>query len=165
MNVTIRDATVADLESILDIVNHSILHTTANYNYDIQSLETQKQWFLDKKLKQFPVIVAENNGIVIGFGTYGIFREKIGYQFTVEHSVYVSKNNTGKGIGKLLLASLIQLAKSEGYHTMIGVIDANNLGSISFYKKLGFMECGVIKGAGFKFGKWLDLQFMQLILS
>jgi phosphinothricin acetyltransferase len=165
MNIKIRKATSADVPKILDIINYSILHTTANYNYDIQSLEVQQKWFEDKKAKNFPVIVAEVNEIVIGFGSYGTFREKIGYQYTVEHSVYVEDEFTGKGIGKLLLSELIQLAKQQGFHVMIGAIDADNKGSIAFHKKFSFVENGIIKEAGFKFGKWLDLLFMQLILK
>ena len=165
MNVTIRPATFNDVTAILDIVNYSILHTTANYNYDIQTIEVQNKWFEDKQLHHFPVIVAERNGQVIGYGTYGTFREKIGYQYTVEHSVYVDEKHTGKGIGKLLLQELIQLAKNEGYHTMIGAIDATNFDSIAFHKKFGFTECGIIKEAAFKFNKWLDLLFMQLIIK
>lgn len=165
MNVTIRPAIPGDVLTILDIVNYSILHTTSNYNYDIQTIEVQNKWFEDKQHHHFPVIVAESNGQVVGFGTYGTFREKIGYQYTVEHSVYVSDAFTGKGIGKLLLTELIQLAKKQGYHNMIGAIDAENSGSIAFHKRFGFVESGIIKEAGFKFNKWLDLLFMQLILK
>jgi phosphinothricin acetyltransferase len=165
MNVTIRPATINDLPAILAIVNYAILYSTANYNYDIQTIEIQSQWFFDKEKQNFPVVVAEINGLTIGYGTYGTFREKIGYQYTVEHSVYVSEDYIGKGIGKLLLNELIVLAKSQGYHTMIGAIDANNSGSIAFHKKFGFKECGIIKEAAFKFDKWLDLLFMQLILK
>lgn len=165
MNVTIRPAIPGDVLTILDIVNYSILHTTSNYNYDIQTIEVQNKWFEDKQHHHFPVIVAESNGQVVGFGTYGTFREKIGYQYTVEHSVYVSDAFTGKGIGKLLLTELIQLAKKQGYHNMIGAIDAENYGSIAFHKRFGFVESGIIKEAGFKFNKWLDLLFMQLILK
>jgi phosphinothricin acetyltransferase len=164
MDIKIRKATSADVPKILDIINYSILHTTANYNYDIQTLEVQQKWFEDKKANNFPVIVAEVNEKVIGFGSYGTFREKIGYQYTVEHSVYVEDEFTGKGIGKLLLSELIQLAKQQGFHVMIGAIDADNKGSIAFHKKFGFVENGIIKEIGFKFGKWLDLLFMQLIL-
>ena len=164
MNVIIRNATLVDVPQILEIVNHAILHTTSNYLYDVQTLESQLQWFEDKKSKKFPIIVADHNGTAIGFGTYGTFREKIGYQFTVEHSVYVAEEFIGRGIGKQLLLALIVLAKEEGYHTIIGGIDAANEGSISFHEKFGFVENGVIKEVGFKFGKWLDLQFMQLIL-
>lgn len=165
MNIQIRPATTQDLEEILAIVNYSILYSTANYSYEIQTLETQKQWFEYKKSKKIPVIVAEYNEKVIGFGTYGSFREKIGYQFTVEHSVYVTANFIGKGIGKSLLTTLIQLAKEQGFHTMIGAIDAENVGSIAFHEKFGFKNSGTIREVGYKFGHWLDLVFMQLILK
>ena len=164
-NVIIRAAIITDLPQILEIVNHAILHTTSNYLYNPQTLADQASWFEDKKSKGFPVFVADHNGIAIGFGTYGTFREKIGYQYTVEHSVYVAPDHIEKGIGRMLMLQLIDSAKKEGYHTMIGGIDAANTGSIAFHKKFGFVETGVIKEAGFKFGKWLDLQFMQLILK
>ncbi len=163
--ITIREATIHDIPKILDIVNHAIMHTTANYLYDVQTLEEQTRWFENKQRSKFPVIVADLNGTAIGFGTYGTFREKIGYQYTVEHSVYVAPDLIGKGVGKQLLQSLISQAKDEGYHTMIGGIDAANKGSIAFHKKFGFTETGILKEVGFKFGKWLDLQFMQLILK
>ena len=165
MNVIIRNATIEDLPPILEIVNHAILHTTSNYLYEVQTVENQLQWFDEKKSKKFPIIVADYNGTAVGFGTYGTFREKIGYQFTVEHSVYVAPEFIGKGIGKQLLLALIVLAKEEGYHTMIGGIDAANTESIAFHRKFGFVETGILKEVGFKFGKWLDLQFMQLILK
>ena len=165
MSIIIRRATIDDVPAILEIVNYSIIHTTANYNYDPQTLEVQQQWFNDKVAQGFPVIVADDNGEVAGFGAYGTFREKIGYQFTVEHSVYVRDQKIGKSIGKLLLSELISIAKSEGYHTMIGGIDASNQPSIDFHAKFGFTECGIIKEAGYKFGRWLDLLFMQLILK
>ena len=165
MNITIRPALETDLQSILDIVNHSILYSTANYNYDVQSLEDQLKWFELKQLLNFPVIVAIDNNEVVGFGTYGTFREKIGYQFTVEHSIYIAPNQITKGIGKLIMSELIILAKQQKIHTMIGGIDASNTYSIDFHRKFGFTECGVIKEAGFKFDRWLDLQFMQLLLN
>lgn len=165
MEIIIRHAELADLQSILDIVNHAILHTTANYSYEPQTLEIQRQWMLDKQLHGFPVIVALCEGKVVGYGAYGTFREKIGYQYTVEHSVYVAENHYGKGIGKLLLSELLRLARAQNVHVMIGAIDAANAESIGFHKKFGFTECGVIHQAGFKFGKWLDLLFMQLTLK
>lgn len=165
MSPFIRLATSKDLPAILEIVNYSILHTTANYNYEPQTLDVQQKWFDDKLANGFPVIVAEQNGVVCGFGAFGTFREKIGYQFTVEHSVYVTEDKIGTGIGRLLLEALIEIARRDGYHTMIGGIDASNQSSIDFHKKFGFTECGIIKEAGFKFGKWLDLLFMQLILK
>lgn len=165
MNVTIRHAEASDLDGILAIVNHAILHTTAIYDYEPRSIEAQKLWFDDKKSNAFPIIVAESGGTIVGFGTYGTFRIKIGYKYTVEHSVYVSDGFSGNGIGKLLLTELIRLAKAQGLHVMIGCIDASNTGSIAFHKKFGFTENGICREVGFKFGKWLDLLFMQLILE
>jgi len=163
--ISIRSATIDDVSAILDIVNYSILHTTSNYHYEVLPLETQLQWFADKQSKNYPVIVAEHNGRTVGFGTYGMFREKIGYQYTVEHSVYVDEDYIGQGIGGKLLTELIRLAKAEGYHVMVGGIDAENSGSIAFHKRYGFTENGIIREAGFKFDRWLDLLFMQLILK
>ena len=165
MEITIRQANENDLEAILEIVNYSILHTTANYNYEVQTLEIQTKWLQQKHEQNFPVIVATQDNEVIGFGTYGMFREKIGYQFTVEHSIYVAPDLIAKGIGKLLMSELIELAKKQKIHTMIGGIDASNTYSIDFHKKFGFTECGIIREAGFKFDRWLDLQFMQLLLK
>jgi L-amino acid N-acyltransferase YncA len=165
MNLKIRPAEYKDLEKILEIVNHSILHTTANYSYEVQNIEVQTKWFEDKKAKNLPVIVADLNGEVVGFGSYGQFREKIGYQYTVEHSVYVVDYVIGKGIGSKLLTELIRLAKEQGYHVMIGAIDADNAGSISFHEKFGFVATGTIREVGYKFDHWLDLVFMQLILK
>lgn len=165
MEITLRPATTNDLEKILAIVNHSILHTTANYSYDIQTLEVQTKWFEDKKAKNLPIVVADLNGEVVGFGSYGTFREKIGYQYTVEHSVYVVDHVIGKGIGSQLLTELIRLAKEQGYHVMIGAIDADNAGSIAFHERFGFVSIGTIREVGYKFDHWLDLVFMQLILE
>lgn len=165
MDIKIRRATSDNLPEILKIVNHSILNSTSNYNYDIQNLDTQTKWFEDKKSKNMPVIVAYYNGDVIGFGTYGMFREKIGYQYTVEHSVYISEEYIGMGVGGLLLEELIRLAKAQGLHVMIGAIDAANFGSIAFHEKYGFTVCGTVKEVGYKFDHWLDLVFMQLILK
>jgi len=165
MEVIIRPAKTEDLPSILEIVNHAILHTTAIYDYDARTLEEQKAWFVEKQAWEFPVIVAESANEVIGFGTYGPFRLKIGYRFTIEHSVYVNDKATGKGIGRLILQELIDLAKDQNYHSMIGVIDASNSVSIEFHKKFGFIETGVLKQAGYKFDKWLDVSMMQLLLK
>lgn len=165
MEITIRPATLADLPAILEIVNYAILNTTAIYDYEARTLEEQKTWFEEKQTSQFPVIVAELTNEVLGFGTFGTFRIKVGYRFTIEHSVYVTDKATGKGIGKLILQKLIDLAKEQNYHSMIGVIDASNSGSIEFHKKFGFVEAGVLKQAGYKFDKWLDVSLMQLLLK
>jgi L-amino acid N-acyltransferase YncA len=165
METTIHTVTPQHLPAILKIVNHNILHSTALYDYTPKDNAYIEIWYKEKTERKWPVIVAVQNNHVVGYGTYGTFRFKEGYRYTVEHSVYVSHEYTNKGIGKLLLAELIRLAKEEGYHTMIGGIDAENKGSIAFHAKFGFTEAGLLKEVGYKFGKWLDVQFMQLILK
>jgi len=165
MQTIIRPAETKDIPGILEIINYNILHSTAVYDYDTRSLADMQAWFEERQQSGFPVIVAEANGEVAGYATYGTFRFKVGFRFTVEHSVYVSENHNGKGIGKLLITELIALAKKQNLHTMIGCIDAENKGSIEFHKKFGFTEEGVLKQSGYKFDRWLDLLFMQLMLE
>lgn len=165
MKIEIRPYEIQDTQAILDIINYNILHSTALYDYSIRSYDQQKNILADKIAKQFPVIIAELEGHVVGFGMYSEFRFREAYKYTVEHSVYVDQNIHGKGIGKVLLQELIILAKIQGLHTMIGVIDAENQGSIDFHEKLGFKKAGTIKESGYKFDRWLDSVFMQLILE
>lgn len=162
--IQIRTYTITDCPAILAIINEAILTSTALYDYHPRTLEQQIAIFEDKISKGFPIIVAEENNQIIGFGYYSEFRFREAYKFTVEHSVYAAKNYIGKGIGKLLLTELIQLAKAQKMHTVIGVIDSENLNSISFHEKFGFEEVGYIKESGYKFDKWLDSVFMQKIL-
>jgi len=165
MEIKIRPYTTEDTQAILDIINHNILHSTALYDYNIRSYEQQQNILEEKISKNFPVIVAELDGNVVGFGMYSEFRFREAYKFTVEHSVYVNEAFHGKGIGKVLLQELISLARKQKLHTMIAVIDAENQGSVEFHEKFGFKTVGIIKESGFKFGRWLDSVFMQLILE
>lgn len=165
MEIKIRPYTTEDTQAILDIINHNILHSTALYDYNIRTYEQQKNILEEKVSKNFPVIIAELDGNVVGFGMYSEFRFREAYKFTVEHSVYVNKNFYGKGIGKLLLQELISLARQQKLHTMIAVIDAENQGSVEFHEKFGFKTVGIIKESGYKFDRWLHSVFMQLILE
>jgi L-amino acid N-acyltransferase YncA len=165
MKIRLRQYQTEDTQAILDIINYNILNSTALYDYNIRSYEQQKALLEDKINKNFPVIVAEYEGKVAGFGMYGEFRFREAYKFTVEHSVYVNNDYHGKGIGKILLAELIELAKKQNLHTMIAVIDAENQSSVDFHEKFGFETVGIIKESGYKFDRWLDSVFMQLILE
>ena len=165
MSVSIRPYQPEDTQAILDIINYNILHSTALYDYNVRTLEQQKNIIEDKLAKNFPVIVATIENQVVGFGMYSEFRFREAYKFTVEHSVYVNENFHGKAIGKLLLQELISLAKQQKLHTMIAVIDAENESSVTFHEKFGFKTVGVIKESGFKFDRWLHSVFMQLILE
>jgi phosphinothricin acetyltransferase len=165
MEINIRPYKTEDTQAILAIINHTILHSTALYDYAIRSYEQQKNILEDKINKNFPVIVAELDGNVVGFGMYSEFRFREAYKYTVEHSVYVNENFHGKGIGKLLLQELIALAQSQKIHTMIAVIDSENQGSVEFHEKFGFATVGIIRESGYKFDRWLHSVFMQLIFE
>lgn len=165
MEINIRPYKTEDTQSILAIINHNILHSTALYDYNIRTYEQQKNILEEKISKNFPVIVAELGGNVVGFGMYSEFRFREAYKFTVEHSVYVNEAFHGKGIGKLLLQELIALARKQNLHTMIAVIDSENQSSVEFHEKFGFKTVGIIKESGYKFDRWLHSVFMQLILD
>ena len=165
MEITIRPYCSNDLPQILDIINYHIQNTTALYDYSVRSLAQQALIFEEKLKKGFPIYVATIENQVVGFGYYSEFRYREAYQFTAEHSVYAHPNWQGKGIGKLLLHELIGVAKNQGLHTLIGVIDAENTGSIAFHEHMGFEVKGVLKETGFKFDRWLHSVFVQRILS
>ena len=164
MEITIRPYQVEDTQAILEIINYNILNSTSLYDYEPRTLENQIAIFDEKLSKGFPILVATENKTVVGFGYYSEFRFREAYKFTVEHSVYAHPNHIGKGIGKLILENLIRLAKAQKFHTMIGVIDAENQSSIDFHKKFGFEIAGTIKDSGYKFYRWLHSVFMQKML-
>ena len=165
MNIEIRDYIIKDTPAILDIINHNILNSTALYDYEPRSLETQITIFKDKLIKGFPIIVATEDQLLVGFGYYSEFRFREAYKYTVEHSVYTKSDAFGKGVGKLLMTELIFRAKAQNLHTMIGVIDSENTNSIAFHEKFGFKKVGIIQESGFKFDRWLHSVFMQLMLK
>ncbi len=163
--MTIRNVVKKDLPIILEIMNEAIENTTAIYDYYPRNYEFVETWFAEKQSDNLPVLVCELNNVAVAYGTYGSFRARTAYKFSVEHSIYVHTDYQGRGIGKLLLAALISAAKEGGYHTMIAGIDASNEKSCAFHHQFGFEEVGRIKEVGYKFDRWLDLVFMQLILK
>lgn len=161
----IRDATPDDLPAIRDIYNDAVANTTAIWNETIVDLENRMKWFSDRQKSGNPVLVAiAGDGTVAGYASFGDWRAFDGYRHTVEHSVYVEKNQRGGGIGKALMLALIERATALGKHVMVAGIEAGNIGSIRLHEKLGFTITGEMKEVGTKFGRWLDLTFMQIIL-
>ena len=153
-----------DVPEVLDIYNDIILSSKAVYRYEIQSLEEKIQWFKEQQALGNPLLVFEENGIIAGFATYSQFRPYPGYQYTMEHSVYVHKEHYQKGIATKLMHKLIAFAQENGVKTLVAGIDGENIGSIKAHEKLGFEYAGTIKNAGYKFEQWLDLVFYQLHL-
>ena len=153
-------------EAILAIFNEAIVNSTALYDYKPRTMEMMAAWFDAKSKGKYPVIGIENDsGELMAFGSYGTFRAWPAYKYSVEHSVYVDARFRGQGLGKRVLQEVITAAQGQGYHVLIGVIDATNSVSIRLHEGLGFRPCGTIQQAGFKFGRWLDVVFYQLILS
>jgi L-amino acid N-acyltransferase len=150
---------------ILAIFNDAIVNSTALYDYKPRTPESMVGWFEAKTRGRYPVIgVEDDSGALLGFASYGPFRPHPAYKYTVEHSVYVAAGCRGQGIGRALLGAVILAAEKQDYHVMVGGIDAANSISIRLHESLGFTSCGIVKHAGFKFGRWLDLAFYQLIL-
>lgn len=152
--------------AVQEIFNHEILHTTALYEYEPRHLGLIHQWFVAKAKANLPVIGAVNtSGELMGFASYGPFRPHAAFVHTAEHSLYIAPAFQGQGLGKQLLNQIIMHAKLAGLHTLIAGIDAENKASIALHQALGFNHTGTIYQAGYKFERWLDLCFYQLILT
>jgi phosphinothricin acetyltransferase len=150
---------------ILEVLNDAILTSTALFDYKARTAESMVAWFKAKEAGNFPVIGAEaSDGQLLGFASYGTFRAWPAYKYSVEHSVYVHKSHRGKGLGRLLMQELIRVARDQQLHLLVGGIEASNSSSIALHEALGFSHAGTLAQAGFKFGRWLDLSFYQLIL-
>ncbi len=151
---------------ILAILNDAIVNSTALYDYQPRPPESMAAWFAAKRQGNFPVVGAvADSGELMGFASYGVFRAWPAYKYSVEHSVYVAAAHRGNGIGKRLLARVIEEAQHQDYHLLIGCIDSQNRASIAMHQSMGFQHAGTIRQVGFKFGDWLDLELHQLILT
>lgn len=162
--IEIRDATSDDLPAILAIYNDAVLHTTAVYDETPRSTAAQQEWFGLKTAQRWPVLVAVAAGEVAAFASYGSFRPWPGYRHTVETSIYVAPDRRGRGIGTRLLAPLIERAKAAGFHAMVAGIDAANAPSLRLHARAGFVKVAEMPEVAWKFGRWLDLVFLEKLL-
>lgn len=161
----IRAAHAGDIPGILAIYNDAVANTTAIWNDTPVDLENRRAWLGEKQRSGYPVLVAAaGDGAVLGYAAFGNWRPWDGYRHTVEHSVYVRQDARGRGVGKALMVQLIHCAETMGKHVMVAGIDAQNEASIRLHTQLGFEEAGLLREVGTKFGRWLDLVFMQLTL-
>lgn len=161
----VRPATRDDLPAIVEIYNEAVLNTTASYDYEPHSMEQRVAWFDAHEQRQQPVFVAVENSIVLGWSSLSSFRERIGYRFTVENSVYVGVSHRGRGVGAALMPPLIESAQALGMRAIIAAIDAENDISIRLHARFGFVTVGHFKQVGFKFGRWLDVVYMERLLA
>ena len=162
----VRPAAAGDLPGILAIYNEVIETSTAVYALDPVDLDERRTWFEERRALGFPVMVVEDGADVLGFASFGPWRGAWpGYRHTVEHSVHVCAGRRGGGIGRALVEALFPLAFDMGMHVMIGGIDADNKASLRFHERLGFAPVAHFREVGHKFGRWLDLVFVQRFLD
>ena len=168
----VRNATLEDITAITRIYNEAIENGKAIWNEVVVGDDDRVEWWRDRTGKGFPVLVVEDDeegsdsfGEVVGYATYGRFREYHGYRYTVEHSIYIRADQRGKGIAVPLMEKLIQRAKDGGQHVMVAAIEGSNGPSVKLHKKLGFTMVGEMNQVGIKFGEWLNLILMQLQLN
>lgn len=163
--MTTRDATDADLPGLVDIYNDVIATSTAVFSPHPVSLDDRRKWWQSRVAQGFPVIVTTDSRGVAGFATFADFRAWAGYRYTVEHSVHVRADRRGQGVGSELIQALLAIAVAQGRHVMVAGIDASNTGSIRLHERLGFARVGYLPQVGHKFGRWLDLVFLQKVLD
>lgn len=166
MSLIVRDATPADLPAVLAIYNDAVANTTAIWNDNLVDLANRQAWFDLRADQGYPILVAENaSDEVVGYSSFGDWRPFDGFRHTVEHSVYVRNDQRGQGIGPRLMTVLIERARACDKHVMVAAIESGNLASIRLHERLGFLTTGQMPQVGTKFGRWLDLTFMQLMLE
>ena len=162
--MNVRLAQLKDLPAISEIYNDAVLNTTASYDYEPRDMKHRLAWYELHQKQDLPVFVAENEKGVVGWSSLSKYHDRMGYRFTVEDSVYIAEPHRGKGIGKALLAPLIQAARQRDLRAIIGAIDADNQASIRLHARFGFEKVGHFKKVGFKFERWLDVVYMELLL-
>ena len=161
----IRDAGVDDLPDLLAIYNDVSAPTTAIYSEQPTTLDDRVSWWRARVAQGYPVLVATEQDRVVGFASFGDFRAWPGYRFTVEHSVHVRADRRGNGVGTALMKPLLIRASALGKHVMVAGVDADNQPSLRFHERLGFVRVAHFHQVGFKFGRWLDLIFLQRLLE
>ena len=162
MPITIRPSTEADIPAIQAIYEHAVLHGTGTFETEAPDAAEMARRRAEVLGRELPWLVAEQEGIVVGYAYGNYFKPRMAYRFCVEDSIYLAPHTQGKGIGRLLLAELIARCEADGIRQMLAVIgDSDNKGSIGVHTSLGFTHTGVLKSAGWKFGRWLDVVMMQ----
>ncbi|WP_434772647.1 GNAT family N-acetyltransferase [Pseudomonas entomophila] len=165
MSYKIRDALPTDVPGILDIYNDAVRNTTAIWNENPVDLPNRQAWFEARAQQGYPILVAVDDTGVLGYASFGDWRPFEGFRLTVEHSVYIRHDQRGKGLAPRLMVELIEKARACGKHVMVAAIESGNTASIRLHERLGFVVTGQMAQVGVKFGRWLDLTFMQRIVG
>ena len=159
--IELRDATDGDVPGILEIYNDVIATSTAVYRETPATLEDRQEWLEARRQQGYPVIVTADETGITGFGSFFDFRAWPGYRFTVEHSVHIRADRRAHGLGARIVTELLRRAAALDKHVMIAGIDADNVASLRLHERLGFEKVAHFREVGWKFGRWLDLVFMQ----
>ena len=165
MGVAIRPVAEADLPAVLEIHNDAVLNSTAIWSVHPVDLANRHAVWAERQTKGYAFLAAFDRDTLLGYATFGDFRPHDGYFKTVEHSIYVHKDQQRRGVARALMPPLIDAARQIGKHVMIGGIDATNAGSIALHEAFGFTAVGLLSQVGYKFGRYLDLLFMQKVLD
>ena len=160
----LRKATLEDLGEITDIYNYAIKNLTATFDEKEKTLEDRRAWFESHQVDKYPLIVAEEEGEILGWGSISLFRERPAYRFTGETSIYVRKGFQGQGVGTRILKKLIDLTRESDLHTLVALIADGNEASIRLHANLGFQIVGQVQEVGYKFEDWVNVLLMQKIL-
>ncbi|WP_237217805.1 GNAT family N-acetyltransferase [Falsiroseomonas oryziterrae] len=162
----IRDATDADVPAITAIYAHHVLHGTGTFEEDPPDAAEMTERLARVRARGQPWLVAEEDGQVVGYAYYSPFRDRSAYRHTAEDAIYVRDDVRGQGVGKALVQALLERAEVAGIRQMFALIgDSENVGSIGLHVSLGFRQVGLMKSAGVKFGRWLDVVIMQKTLG
>jgi phosphinothricin acetyltransferase len=166
MTATIRNATAADMNRVQEIYAHHVLNGTATFEEEPPNLAEMRRRHEQVLLARLPYLVAEARGEIIGYAYATLYRTRSAYRYTAEDSVYLAPDAVGRGIGKALLAALLEAVAASGYREVIAIIgDSANTASIGLHHALGFRMVGTLHNVGFKFGRWLDTVIMQCCLT
>ena len=160
----LRDVVHADIPALIAIMAPIIHDTTASFSDEERDEAGWAAMIAARRAAGRAFVVAEADGVVLGYGTYDQFRSNNGYRLTMEHSIYLSPDAQGRGLGRKLMVALEDHARAAGAHSMFGGIDADNASSISFHEAVGYVQVARLPQVGFKFNRWLDLILMQKIL-
>ena len=162
---TIRPATEKDLDAIRDIYNYYVAHSTCTYQVEQETAAERLAWFRSRDLARHPVTVAVREGVVVGWAALSKWNTRCAYAGTAEASVYIHPEHHRRGLGKALLLELIARAKAAGLHTVIGGASSDQHASLALQSALGFETVGTFREVGHKFGRRLDVTYMQLMLA
>lgn len=165
MDICVRPAGAGDLPAISDIYNDAVLTTTASFAEEPETLDERRAWFESHVADGYPVFVAETAGRVVGWSSLSRFHARVCYRFTAEVSVYVAAEFRGQGIGRLLLAPLLDAARARGLHTLIAGVTADNAASLRLHASFGFVPIGQFREVGLKFGRWLNVIALQWMVE